>query len=55
MRLHVVVHAEHVVTVRVVHGTHKAVMLAEIAHEANAVDILIQRTQTTNLPERSIG
>ena len=54
MGLHVV-HAQDVVAAHVVHGAHEAVVLSEVAHEAEAVHVGVALAQARDLGEGAVG
>lgn len=54
MCLHVIVHAENKVSFGVVECRHQRIVLAEIAQQVDALDILILLTELLDLPIRIV-
>ena len=55
MGLHIVVHAQNVIALGVVEGGHQGVMLAEVAHQVDAADIVVLCGQCPNFVKGAVG
>ena len=51
MRLHIVIHAENIVSVGILKGCHQGIMLSEVPHEIDSDDIVILFAELSDLIE----